>query len=380
MTQTAFDTPLTRRGFLGIASAAGLGAALGCSSGNSGGSGNGEFKGQKLRVFVYSGATEKTFRESFVPRFEAKTGATVVVDPGWWDSIPKLKASPPGQPAFDLVVTDATQGYPAIKEGLFQKLDLSRIPNKANLSPSVLDTWVYKEGYGITFPESVMTLAYNKELIDFEPKSWGDLLKDSAKGKLGLYNSFYMSLYTFACMKVSQEGKPGTAHAEVSNNLKGVFDFAKAHRDRIKFWWPTSTDMVLNLTQKNCAIGNMHATEILQALPHRTELGAVVPAEDRACVQVMWVIPEGTKVKALAEEAINVLLSEEVQTDYARAGSMTPILSVAKKAAEEDAFWKQIFPSTEEQLKAVQYYPYEAYFKDWDNIVATWDQEVLRKS
>lgn len=375
------DRRLTRRGFLGAVGSAGLAAALGCSSDNRGGRGNGgEFKGQKLRVFVYSGATEKMFREAFVPRFEAKTGATVIVDPGWWDSIPKLKASPPGQPAFDLVVTDATQGYPAIKEGLFQKLDLSRIPNTANLSPSVLDTWVYKEGYGITHPGSVMTLAYNKDLIDFEPKKWGDLLKAGAKGQLGLYNSFYMSLYTFACIKVSQEGKPGTAHAEVSNNLKGVLDFAKAHRDRVKFWWPTSTDMVLNLTQKNCAIGNMHTEEILQALPHRKELGAVVPVEDRACVLAMWVIPEGTKVKALAEEAINFLLSEEVQLEYARAGSMTPIVSVAKKAVEENPLWKQIYPSTDEQLKAVQYYPYEAYFKDWDYIVATWDREVLRKA
>jgi spermidine/putrescine-binding protein len=378
MRQASPDRRLTRRSFLGTAGA-GLVAAVGCSASNPGSASSGDFKGQKLRVFVYTGATEKMFREAFVPRFEAKTGATVVVDPGWWDSIPKLKASPPGQPAFDLVVTDATQGYPAIKEGLFQKIDYSRIPNLANLCPSVLDTWVYKEGYGITYPESVMTLAYNRELIDFEPNTWGDLLKESVKGKLGLYNSFYMSLYTFACMKVSQEGKAGTAHAEIGNNLTGVFDFAKAHRDRVKFWWPTSTDMVLNLTQKNCAIGNMHTREILQALPQRKELGAVVPVEDRACVQVIWVIPEGTRVKALAEEALNVLLSEEVQTEYARGGSMTPIVSVAKKTAEADPLWKQIFPSTEEQLKAVQYYPYEAYFKDWDNIVASWDREVLRK-
>lgn len=37
MTLAAFDTPLTRLGFLGIAGAAGLGKALGCSSGNIGG-------------------------------------------------------------------------------------------------------------------------------------------------------------------------------------------------------------------------------------------------------------------------------------------------------------------------------------------------------
>ena len=371
------ETRLTRRRFLGIAAAAGLGGAAGCSPHNPR-DGSGEFKGQTLRVFIYTGPEERIYREEFAQRLEAQTGATVVFDPGWWDSIPKLKASPPGQPAFDLVLTDATQGFPAIKEGMFQKIDLSRIPNVANLSPSVLDTWVYKDGYGITFPDSVMTLAYNTEMIDFEPKTWGDLLKDSVKGKLGIYNSFYMSLYTFACMKVSVEGKPGTAHAELSNNLAGVFEFAKAHRDRVKFWWPTSTDMVLNLLQKNCAIGNMHSTEMLPALRQRKELGAVMPVEDRAFVQLMWVIPEGTKVKALAEEAINLLFSDEIQTAFARAGSASSVVSVAKKVAAEDSLWKQIYPSTEEQLKSIQYYPYEAYFKDWDNIVTTWDREVLR--
>jgi spermidine/putrescine-binding protein len=354
-----------------------LSATLGCSS--AGQSGGDEFKGQTLRMFIYSGGMEKTLRETFLPCFEAKTGATVVFDPGWWDSIPKLKASPPGQPAFDLVLTDATQGCLAIKEGLFQTIDLSRVPNTANLNPSVLDTWVYKEGYGITFPDAAMAMAHNREMIDFEPKNWGDLLKDSVKGKLGIYNSFYMSLYTFACMKVAQEGRPGTAHAEVNNNLKGVFEFAKAHRDWVKFWWPTSMDMMVNLTQKNCAIGNMHSPGLLPMLREKKGIGAVVPDEDRAFVQLMWVIPEGTKLKALAEEAINVMLSAEVQAVFARNGSMSANLSIARKMAEEDPVWKQIYPSTEEQLKAIKYYPYEAYFKDWDYIVETWDREVLRK-
>jgi spermidine/putrescine-binding protein len=380
MTRAPLDAPPDRRRFLRAAGSAGLATALGCSSAAPGGGvKGGEYTGQALRVFVYAGAWEKTFREAFVPRFEAKTGATVVVDPGWWDSIPKLKASPPGQPAFDLVLTDATQGYPAIREGLFQTIDMSRIPNRANLSPSVLDTWVYKDGYGVTFPESMMTLAYNTELIDFRPDSWADLLRDGVRGRLGLYNSFYMSLYTFACMKVAQEGRAGTAHAEVSNNLSGVLDFAKAHRDRVKFWWPTSTDMVLNLTQKNCAIGNVHARDMLPALRLRKDIGAVVPAADRALVQLMWVVPAGTKVKGLAEEAINLLLSEEVQADDARGGSMTAVLPVAKKVAGEDAVWGQIYPSTEEQFRAIRYYPYDAYFRDWDGIVAAWDREVLRK-
>lgn len=383
-----YNLGISRRRFLGWAGAAGAGLGLtlhGCRSSNQTTAvenepGNQEFAGQNLRVFIYSGAWEKVFRESFVPKFQAKTGATVIPDPGWWDSIPKLKASPPGEPAFDLVLTDATQGYPAIKEGLFQKIDMARLTNIKLLSPSVLDNWVYKDGYGITFPESVMTLAYNKELLDFTPTSWGDLLKDEVNGKLGLYNSFYMSLYTFACMKVAQEGKPGTAAAEVENNLSGIIEFAKANRDQAKYWWPTSTDMALNLSQKNCAIGNMHSPDMLIAMRQKPELAAVVPDADRAFVLMMWVIPSGTKRKELAEAAIDFLIGEEMQTAFAENGSMTSILPVAQKVAQQDAFWKQIYPSTEAQLKSVNYYPYDAYFKDWDGIVSAWDKEILRKA
>jgi spermidine/putrescine-binding protein len=378
---------LTRRGVLQGAGLA-LGASLIGSPGLSGStrraiaaeSGSSKpFAGRTLRVFVYSGAWEKAFREYFVPLFEAQTGAQVVVDPGWWDSIPKLKASPPGQPAFDLVLTDATQGYPAIREGLFQTLDLSKIPNKANLAPTALDNWVVKEGYGITFPDSVMTLGYNKTLVGFKPTGWQDLLRDELRGSLGLYNSFYMSLYTFACMKVGQEGRAGSAAKEVAENLQGVIDFAKANRDRVKLWWPTSTDMALSLTRKSVSIGNMHSTDMLPALKSSPDLEAVVPDKDRAFVLLMWVIPTGTKERDLALEAINLLLGDEVQTGFARTGSASAVPAVAAKVAAEDEVWGKIYPSDAAGLANVQYYPYDTYIAHWDELVKVWEREILRK-
>jgi spermidine/putrescine-binding protein len=372
----ATNQRLTRRGFLGAA--AGLGCSLaGCGRNTS--EKKGDFAGQTLRVFVYSGGLEKTIRSAFVSRLEEQTGATVVLDPGWWDSIPKLKASPPGQPCFDLVLTDATQGYPAIKEGLFQKIDMTHIPNREKVCPAVLDNWVYKEGYGITFPDSVMTLAYHKELTPFTPTRWDDLLRDDVRGKIGLYNSFYMSLYTFACMKVAADGKPGTAHAEMSKDLAGVLAFARENRERVKIWWPTSTDMTISLSQKNCALGNMHSTEMLRALKDHAQLAACVPEEDRAFTQLMWVIPADTPRKELAEVAINVLFSDDVQREFAQRGCTCSVLSIAQEMAAQDPLWKQIYPSTEAQLRKIQYYPYDAYFKEWDHIVEVWDREILRK-
>ena len=359
----------TRRQFLATSAAVGLGLS-GCG---------GKSK-PELRIFVYAGGHERAMRDLFVPAFEKQTGATVVLDPGWWDTIAKLKASPAGQPAFDLVVTDATQGYPAIKEGMFEKLDLANIPNHKNLTPSVLDHWVFKEGYAIPYPASVMTLAYRKELVPFTPARWSDLLREEVSGKVALYNSFYMSLYTFACMKVDQEGRAGEAAKEIDKNLDGVLDFAKKHRDLVKFWWPTSNDMILALAQKDCALGNMHSPEMLPALREKPELQAVVPDADRAFVQSMWVIPKGSPKKELAEAAINLIFSAEMQLEFARNGSATGIVSVAEKMAAEDKFWKQIYPSTKEQLATVRYYPYDAYFRAWDRVGGIWDREVLRKA
>jgi spermidine/putrescine-binding protein len=365
---------LSRRGFLGAAAL----AVAGCASRSS--SSSGGHAGEQLRIFVYAGGHEKTMRETFVPVFEKETGATAILESGWWDAIAKLKASPADRPAFDLVITDATQGYPAIREGLFAQLDLDLVPNHKNLVPSALDNWVFRERYAIPYPDSVMTLAYHRELVGKPPADWGDLLREDLRGKIALYNSFYMSLYTFACMKAAREGKAGTAHALVEKDLQGVLKFAKEHRGQVKFWWPTSTDMILGLTRKDCAAGNMHSPEYLQAMRSEKQLAFVVPPTDRAFVQVMWVIPEGTKRRELAHRALNLIFSEEMQYAFARRGSASAVPAVAERMAAEDSFWKSIYPFTREQLAALRYYPYDVYASHWNDIGSFWDREILRKS
>ena len=74
---------------------------------------------------------------------------------------------------------------------------MSLVPNHKNLTPSALDNWVFRDRLAIPFPDSVMTLAYRKDLLKTAPTGWDDLLRDDLKGRIALYNSFYMSLYTF---------------------------------------------------------------------------------------------------------------------------------------------------------------------------------------
>jgi spermidine/putrescine-binding protein len=291
---------------------------------------------------------------------------------------PEAEGRPPDDPPFDLVITDATQGYPAAREGMFAPLDLAAIPNHQALAAPALDNWVFRDRLGITYPDSVMTLAYNKALVPQPPPRWADLLRPDLAGKLGMYNSFYMSLFTFACVKADLEGRPGTAHDLVRNDLDGVLRFAREHRGRVKLWWPTSTDMVLGLANRECAAGNMHSPEYVTALREKEELGAAVPDDDRAFVQVFWAVPAGTRNKDLAERAIDALFSAEMQREFARRGSATAVPAVAERVAAEDPFWKQLYPHTADGFRTLRYYPYDVYAEHWDHLADAWDRTVLR--
>jgi spermidine/putrescine-binding protein len=364
----------TRRQFL--SAAAGLAAGVaGCGKSTK----SGPFAGRELRVFVYAGGHEKTMREVFVPRFEEDTGAVVSLYPGWWDGVPKLKAAPENDPPFDLMVTDATQGYPAARDGLFAQIDLANVPNHKRLAPASLDNRVFRDRHGIPYPDSVMTLAYNRKKAAEAPARWADLLRADLAGRIGLYSSFYMSLYTFAAVLADQAGRAGTAHELMRKDLDGVLRFAREHRQRVKLWWPTSTDMILALARGECAAGNMHSPEYITALREKPDLGAAVPEADRAFVQVFWAVPAGSRNKDLAERAIDAIFSDEMQLGFARRGSATAVLGVAAQMAAEDPFWKQLYPHTAEQFRALRYYPYELYAEHWDRLADAWDRTVLRK-
>lgn len=366
----------SRRRFLRTSAGLAAGAWLSGCGGQP--SGAGPFAGQELRVFCYAGGHEVAMREVFVPAFEAATGARVSLFPGWWDGIPKLKAAPPDQPPFDLMISDATQGFPAAREGLFAQLSLDNIPNHKTLTPAAIDHWVFKERYGITYPDSVMTLAFHKGRVPDPPRRWADLLRPDIAGKIGLYNAYYMSLFTFACIRADADGKPGTAHDLLRTDLDGVLRFARENRRPVKLWWPTSTDMILALANGDCAAGNMHSPEYLQALREKSDLGASVPDRDRAFVQVFWAVPAGTHRKDLAEKAIDAIFSEEMQLGFARKGSATAVPAVAARMAVEDPFWKQLYPHTPEQFAGLRYYPYDLYAEHSSHIADTWDRTVLR--
>ncbi len=336
---------------------------------------------REFTLFVYSGLTERAYRELFVPGFGAQTGVTVNLDPGWWDMAPKLKVSPADQTPFDLVMTDPTQGFPGIRDGLFTKIDPARVPNARRFAPRILDTWIYREGWGIPYISSAMTLAYNKELLPAPPRTWGDLFSEALRGEIMLFNSYYMSLYTFAAAKASLDGKPGMARQMVETDLDGVLSFARAKRDWVKYWWPDTSSAVQALQLNNVKAGNLHGNGLIKPIADGKPLDGVIPAEDRAYVQLFFLVPQNTRSVQLAEDAINYIASPEFQRDLVdKTGELAcNIPEIAAEVAPRNPLWAKVYLHLAQDWENLSYYPYDAYDRQLGKITDFWNREILRK-
>jgi spermidine/putrescine-binding protein len=340
------------------------------------------YAGQTLTVFTYAGAYEATLRKHFVGPFEQKTGARVVLDPGWWDMLPKLKASPPGQPVFDLVMTDPTQGLPSIKEGLFQQIAMDHIPNAKLIAPRFQTDWYQANAWGVNFTGSIMVMAFNTEAVGAVPQHWHDLLAPDLKGKLSFYDAPYQTLFAFAQMKAGKEGRPGKGYEELKKDLDAVLRFAAEHRDVVRLWWTSTGDFMGKLLQKEIAGGIVHNTGPVAAESEGKPVRTVSPDEGTAVVQVFWSIPKGTQVKRLAEEFINDFYAHDFQVKWGTVGKI-PVTNVkaAEQAAREDKLYAKFLPGGQTAWDRIRYYPYDVYFEgnNWAKINDVWDREVLRK-
>ncbi|MDQ4132596.1 MAG: extracellular solute-binding protein [Actinomycetota bacterium] len=386
---------LTRRAFLrrgghaalGLAALSALGACAEAENGEAGpttGDPRGaaepvaRFPGQSITMLVYSGITERLYKDNFVPQFEAATGAKVTIDAAWTEGIARLQASPADNPAFDVVLTDPTQGLPAIQSGLFQQIDTDKIPNAKQFAPQLLDTSVWRDGWGLPFHSSAMTLATNTSARPQPYQSWAELLDSPPPQGVMLYNLPYMSVYTFAAMKAEKEGKVGQAASMLGDDPQGVMDFAVANRGLVKYFWPSTTDGVNALVNGEVAAGNMHGNGLLAPIRAGKPVAGVLPGGDVAYAQVFQAVPRGVRNLDLSIAAINHVASAEFQQALASSGEYSAAIpEIAQAQAAKDPVWAQAFPSREEEFAELRYYPYEALADP--QIAARWDREVLRK-
>jgi putative spermidine/putrescine transport system substrate-binding protein len=96
--------------------------------------------------------------------------------------IARVKAAR-GDSPFDMTTMEAPALLLGVQEDVFERIDLSRIPNAARLDPKYLPE---AHGWGVPTFYTGIGIAYNRSMVPNPPTSWADLWNPAFRGKIGL--------------------------------------------------------------------------------------------------------------------------------------------------------------------------------------------------
>lgn len=277
----------------------------------------------KLRVAIWGGEWRDLIDNLVSKKFTAQTGIPVeYVTGGNNDRLTKAKLAG-ANPESDVSFTTSHWGWLYNTGNLFETLDLSLIPNAADVfaegksNPTYIGTWSY-----------VYSIGYRPEAVpeDIKFSTWKDLWDPRLKGKIGLHATD-PSHFIIATTKLA-----GTdiAHWEKAQPLlKSIKPSVKAYYSSDAEAWEKiasgETPILVMISSNGNVVGR------------RINFKYVIPKEGGVASIDVVGINKGTKMREAAHKFINIVLDPEVQGAIAVKEVVGPMNSKAKLPAETAA-------------------------------------------
>lgn len=270
----------------------------------------------KLVVSVWGGSWRDLVAETADKKFTAETGVAVeFITGGTIDRLNKAKLAK-GNPEADINFTTSHVGWLYATDDLYETLDMSKIPNAANLvaeariSPYHIGTWAY-----------VYTIGYRPDLVkDMKFESWGDLWKPEMKGKLAAPDFDPSHLIVVSALLSGGDAATWQKGQEKLKALKPnfkAFYTNDANSQQLIASGETPVQVILSM---NAHYMKSQGVPIELAMPKE---GAVLGIDTIA-------ILKGSKKAELAYKFINIMLDPAIQAQAAKMKSASPVVSNAK--------------------------------------------------
>jgi putative spermidine/putrescine transport system substrate-binding protein len=270
----------------------------------------------KLVISVWGGSWRDMVDNLIGKKFTAATGVPVeYITGGTIDRLNKEKLAK-GNPESDITFTTSHVGWLYANDGLYETLDLTKVPNAANLveqariSPYHIGTWAY-----------VYTIGYRPDLfkgVAFE--SWADLWKPELKGKLAAPDFDPSHLIVVSAILSGGDAatwEKGQAKLkELKPNFKAFYT-NDANSQQLIANGETPVQVILSMNAHYMA---GEGVPIQLVIPKE---GAVLGIDTVA-------IMKGSKRAELAYKFINIALDPQVQAEVAQFKKGSPVVLNAK--------------------------------------------------
>jgi putative spermidine/putrescine transport system substrate-binding protein len=270
----------------------------------------------KLVVSVWGGSWRDMVANIIGKRFTAETGVPVeYITGGTIDRLNKEKLAK-GNPESDITFTTSHVGWLYANDGLYEPLDLSKVPNagklieQAKISPYHIGTWAY-----------VYTIGYRADLlqgVSFE--SWEDLWKPQIKGKLAAPDFDPSHLIVVSAILSGGDAttwEKGQAKLKALKPSFKAFYTNDANSQQLIASGETPVQVILSMNAHFIAAEGVPVTLVIP------KEGAVLGIDTVA-------IMKGSKKAELAYKFINVALDPQVQAEVATFKKGSPMVRDAK--------------------------------------------------
>ncbi|MDF2883276.1 MAG: hypothetical protein K0R54_3833 [Clostridiaceae bacterium] len=283
---------------------------------------------QKQLVVSTWGLNQDQYMKNVIEPFEKANNVKVVVETGNNDErLAKLKNN--ANSYVDVIYLAEAYSQQGIEDGLFEKIDYSKVPNAKKVLP-VAQKFV-DAGYGPAYTLNRAAIVYNPSKVSGKITSWNDLWRSDLKGKIAIPEI----TTTFGpSMVVAAGKKAGTDIA--GDNGAAAFKALEDLKPNVVKTYTKSSDLVNMFTNGEitaAVAADFVVASIKKAVPNAVYVN---PTEGAYLNFNTININKNSKNKDLALKFIDYVLSAEVESKTASTVGDSPI-NVDVKLSEKDA-------------------------------------------
>ena len=269
------------------------------------------FGADPLVVSVWGGNWKDTVEKIVAKPFTAKTGIPVEFEVGGTlDRLAKARVSK-AAPLVDITFTTTHVGRLYLSDGLFEKLDMARIPNARDLAKEAvrsdhhLGVWAY-----------VYTIAYRPDLVKLNITRWEDLWDPQLKGKVAMPDFDPSHIITIAAL---MEGGNELTWEKGQERLRQL-------KPSIVAFYSTDAQSQDLMKTGQAPVQVMLTVNAYHLQEQGIAVKLVQPADYPGIVGIdTMAVMGGTKRADAAHQFINMVLSKEIQSQLVESLRAGPV-------------------------------------------------------
>jgi spermidine/putrescine transport system substrate-binding protein len=304
-----------------------------------------------------------------VEAFEKATGHKVVNDffNSEQEMLTKLRTNPG---TYDVVMINAAFTGQAIAENLIQPIDVSKIPNAADVGAEKINSPMLNQDgkqFGVPWVWGLTAIAINDKAFPTPPTSISVMWDEAHKGRVVIRDDAVEAIQ-FGAIATGQN----------INDIKDM-DAVKAKltslMPQIRAFWSSENDWNQMVASDQIDVGTYWSGSADRAKTHfKLPVSLVIPDEGAVAWLDAWSIPAGSKNVAGAEAFINYMIDPGFYVEWVtKVGAPVSANDKALAGLAEDSFNRKVMGSPE-VAKRIQFQApitdaqREAYLAAWQEL------------